>query len=140
MKFSVDETALLDRYGTTPSHWKNQLGHKFKPLGYQLGSYCCEPSNVAIRSGKACHESALHRITANSEDHRNRRRCTCRGSQWKFASCDYYLNLSADQIGVQLGQPIIALLRPTVFDSQIFTRDETGFLQSLVKCDHEGML
>ncbi len=47
-----------------------------------------------------------------------------------------HVDLAADEIGGQCGQPIIVALRPAVFDRHVLSLDIAGFAQSLVERGH----
>src|SRR4051812_10670928 len=47
------------------------------------------------------------------------------------------IDLAADEIGGQCGQPIVMALRPAVFDRQILSLDVAGFAQSLAERGHK---
>ena len=44
-----------------------------------------------------------------------------------------HIDLAADEVGGQCGQPIIAALRPAVFDRHVLSLDIAGFAQSLAE-------
>ena len=48
-----------------------------------------------------------------------------------------HVDLAADEIGGQCGQPIIAALRPAVFDRHVLSLDVAGFAQSLAERGHK---
>ena len=48
-----------------------------------------------------------------------------------------HINLAADEIGGQCGQPIIVALRPAVFHRQVLSLDIAGFAQSLLERGHK---
>ena len=47
--------------------------------------------------------------------------------------CHDHIDLAADEIGDQCGQPIIVVLRPAVFDRYVLPLDIAGFAQSLAE-------
>ena len=47
-----------------------------------------------------------------------------------------HIDLAADEVGGQGGQPIIATLRPAVFDRHVLSLDIAGFAQSLAERGH----
>ena len=51
--------------------------------------------------------------------------------------CHDHVDLAADEVGGQCGQPIIAALRPAVFDRHILSLDIAGFAQSLAERGHK---
>ena len=48
-----------------------------------------------------------------------------------------HVDLAADEIGGQCGQPIIVALRPAVFDRHVLSLDIAGFAQSLAERGHK---
>src|SRR4051812_48056699 len=53
------------------------------------------------------------------------------------AACHDHIDLAANEIGGQGGQPIIAILRPAVFDRHVLILDITHIAQPLAESDHK---
>jgi hypothetical protein len=53
------------------------------------------------------------------------------------AACQDHINIAADEVSCQCRQPIIATLRPTVFDRYVLAFDPAGFAQPLANPGHE---
>ena len=51
--------------------------------------------------------------------------------------CHDHVDLAADEVGGQCGQPIIVALRPAVFDRHVLSLDVAGFAQSLAERGHK---
>ena len=74
-----------------------------------------------------------------SEDDRDRRGRNFRGQcRTEIAACHDQIDLAADEIGGQCGQPIIAAFRPAVLDRHVLSLDIAGFAQSLAERGHQG--
>ena len=52
--------------------------------------------------------------------------------------CCYQVDLAADEIGRQCGQPIIVAFRQAVFDRHVLSLDIAGFAQSLAERGHQS--
>ena len=112
----------------------NQLGQQLEPLGRQLGRYDADAGEVAARPGEAGDQ-------ARARPGRRHRRRRSGSSRSRFSppapqGCrrvDDHVDLAADEIGGQCGQPIIVALRPAVFDRHVLSLDVAGFAQSLVE-------
>jgi len=114
----------------------NQLRKQIEPLGHQLDGEVAEAREVAARPGETGDETRLDRVVVASEDDRNRRSRIFRRQCRRIAGgCDYG-NPAADEIGGQCGQPIIATLRPAIFDRHILSLDVPGFTQPSAEADH----
>src|SRR5262249_44988144 len=79
----------------------------------------------------------LHRIVADAEDDRDGRGRGFGGARSRrVARYRNYPNLTADQLGRQLRHPLILPLRPAVFDRDVLTFHETGFVETFAECGH----
>ena len=52
------------------------------------------------------------------------------------ALADDHIDLTADEIGRQRGQPIIVPFRPAIFDGHVLTLDITDLAHPLTECGH----
>src|SRR5262245_26239840 len=76
----------------------------------------------------------LHRINAGHEDDRNGRGGgLCCKYRAEGACCDDDGRLTMDQIFRQRRQPVVATLRPAIFDRHVLTLDVAGFGQALTE-------
>src|SRR5262245_11301598 len=93
--------------------------------------------DVATRLVETCDEAEFDRVAAGCEDDRYCRVCSlgrnCRGGVHRSDHC----HLTAYQIGRQLRQPIVVILRPAIFDSHVPALYVAGFAQTFAKCRHE---
>ena len=113
----------------------DQLGQQLEPLGHQLRGQNADAREVAARPGKAGDQTLSDRVGAE-EDNRDRRGCAFAARAAGGAGHDH-VDLAADEVGGQCGQPIIATLRPAVFDRHILSLDIAGFAQSLAERGHK---
>ena len=115
----------------------NQLGQQLEPLGHQLGGQDADAREVAARPGETGDQARLRPGRC-----RRRRRSGSSRSHFsplvpqRAAVVDDHVDLAADEIGGQCGQPIIAALRPAVFDRHVLSLDIAGFAQSLAERGH----
>jgi len=83
-------------------------------------------------------EAVFDRVAAD-EDDRDRRCRTFRRQRRRGAARRYdHVDLAADEIGCQFGQPIVTALRPAVFDRQILSLNIAGLGKALVKRGDDG--
>ena len=136
MTRSALEFVRVHQQGNHPSP-RNQLRQQLKPLSRHLGGEHADPSEVAARPGEAGDQPVPDRIGATPEDDRDRRGRAFRGKCTRRAGRDDQIDVAADEIGGQCGQPIVMALRPAIFDRQILSLDIAGFAQSLAERDHK---
>src|SRR5262249_49226723 len=89
---------------------------------------------VAARPSEAGDETELDRVIASDED--NGDRCGCRlGGECRRVTSRRgdYGNLSTNQFGCKLRQPIVLALRPAVFDHYVLALHIADLLQALPK-------
>jgi hypothetical protein len=118
--------------------WGTSSDSSSKTLGRQLNVDVAEAGEVAIRPSQAGDEAGCDRVTDASEDDRDRRGGILRGQRRCRGDGRDHINLAADEIRGQSGQPIVIALRPAVFDRDVLALDVAGFVQSLEECSHEG--
>src|SRR5262249_30073526 len=89
---------------------------------------------IATRTCKACDQTNLDRIFADTEDDRNglgrrfsseRSGVTARGGDDRYSA--------ADEVGHKRGQTIVAALEPMVLHCHVLTPDVTGLLEPFAK-------
>src|SRR5262249_6931752 len=111
--------------------------HQFYLLGPQRVTEKTHPRDVAARSVEAGNEAFSDGIVAGREynwhGRSHRLGCRCRSDV-----ADDDSDLSADQLGHQPRQLIIATLGRAKFDRDVLSLDITGLLQALAECGHEG--
>src|SRR5262249_50917725 len=84
-----------------------------------------EAREVAARPGQAGDEASRDRV-AYAEDDRDRRGCVFRCDCRDAALGHDHVDLAADEVGSQGGQPIIAVLRRAVFNRYVLSLDMAG--------------
>ncbi len=99
---------------------RHQLGQQLQSLEGQLGEHEADARARAARPGETGDEAGRNRVGADDEDNRDRRGCALRRERRLVAGRDDQINLAADEVGGQFGQPIIVTLRPTIFDRQVW--------------------
>ena len=90
---------------------------------------CCT-SHVAAGPRDIGDKAHFHRIAAGREDNRNRRRRFFCRKRCRRAGGRDDRNLTADEIGGQVGQPVVMALRPAVLDHDIPSLDEAHRVQA----------
>jgi hypothetical protein len=113
----------------------HQFMKKFQPLRRQLAAQKIDSRQVAARPSEAGDETEPDRVIASDEDDGDR--CGCRlGGECRRVTSGRgdYGNLSANQFGRKLRQPIVLALRPAVFDHYVLALDIADLLQALTKC------
>ena len=93
-----------------------------------------DPCQVAARPGEAGDKTKPDRVFGDGEDDGDRRGCRLGRQRRSGASGrDDHGDLSANQIGRQLRQPIDLILGPAVYDRHVLALDIAGLLQALAK-------
>src|SRR4051795_4344301 len=100
-----------------------------KPLGRQLEGEGAEAYEVAARPGQAGDEAGRDRV-AYAEDNRDRQGCVFRCDCRDAALGHDHVDLAADEVGGQGGQPIIAVLRRAVFNRYVLSLDIAGVAET----------
>src|SRR5207247_903551 len=92
----------------------------------QLGVDERYTGNVAARPTEARDESGLHRVAAVREYDGNGRGRGLRGEGGDHAAGgEDDIDAASDQVGCERRQPVIAKIRPAVFDEEILFLNET---------------
>ena len=115
----------------------NQLGKQLEPLGRQLDDEDADAREVAARPGETGDQAGRDRVVAADEDDRDRRGRVFAASADSAAARRDQIDLAADEVGGQCGQPIIVALRPAVFDRHVLALDIAGFAQPLAERGHK---
>ena len=116
----------------------NQFGKQLESLGIQLGGEHAHAREVATGSGETGDEACRDRVVAADEDDRDCRGCAFRRQRRRGAATRRdHVDLAADEVGRQCGQPIIVALGPPVFDRHVLSLDIAGFAQSLPERGHK---
>ena len=112
----------------------NHLVKQREPLGRQLDVHAAQARDVAARPGEIGDEAVPDRVADADEDDRDRRGCAfCRQCRRGAAAGRDQLDLAADQIGGQRGQPIITSLHPAVFNREILPIDIARRIQRILE-------
>src|SRR5262245_30114681 len=93
-----------------------------------------DTGDVAARPVETGDEAELNRVAAGYEDDRDRRSrrlgYNCRGDVMRSD----HRHLTAYQIGCEVGQSVVLVLRPAILDHDILALDVTGFTKALPEC------
>src|SRR5947209_2017287 len=93
-----------------------------------------DTGDIAARPVETGDEAELNRVAAAYEDDRDRRSrrlgYDCRG---KVMRSDHR-HLTAYQIGCEVGQSVVLVLRPAILDRHILALDVAGFTNALPEC------
>src|SRR5215831_2015591 len=93
-----------------------------------------DTGDVAARPVETGDEAELNRVAAGYEDDRDRRSrrlgYNCRGDIMRSD----HRYLPAYQIGREVGQSVVLVLRPAILDRHILTLDVAGFTNALPEC------
>jgi hypothetical protein len=109
-----------------------------QPLGRYLVDEKIDAGHVAAGPGETSDKTELDRVTADTEDDRDRR-CRSFGRERRHvAGRGDYGDLSANQIGQQRRQAIVLALQPVVFDRHVLAFDVPGFVEALAKSSRKA--
>ena len=112
----------------------NQLGKQLQPLGHQLGDRMLKPVRLPPgRARLATRPAATGSLPTMKTIGIVEVAFFAASAEGVAAARHDHVDLAADEIGGQCGQPIIATLRPAVFDRHILSLDIAGFAQSLAE-------
>jgi hypothetical protein len=78
---------------------RNQLGHKFEPLGRQLAAEPANAGDVAARPGEIGDKAGRDRVAPDGEDDRDRLTCRFRRAWRTTARRHDHVDLATDEIG-----------------------------------------
>ena len=99
---------------------RHDLAQDLEALRRQCARDERDAGRVAARLGHALHESEAHRIGADGEHDRNRRRGGLRGSRGRdVAGGGDDVDLARDQLGRERGQAGVVAVRPAVLDREV---------------------
>ena len=108
-----------------------------KQLCPKLRPHEADTGDIAARPVEAGDEAEFDRVAAAYEDDRDRRSrrlgCNCRGGVVRGDHC----HLTAYQIGCEVGQSIVLVLRPAILDRHVPALDVAGLAQALAECGHK---
>jgi hypothetical protein len=112
-----------------------------EPLGDHFGSEEIYACRIASWSADARDQPKLDRVLANTEHDRDGRGRSLGGAgsgraAWYGDDC----YLPVDQLGRQFRHPIVLTLRPTVFDGDVLTFHEAGFVEAFAERGHIGRI
>src|SRR3974377_968331 len=92
---------------------------------HKLAAHVGEAGYIAAWPTEAGHEAKLDRVYGGAENYRN---CRSQGLGRERARCAFrasdYVDLAANEIGGQFGQPIAIILRKAKFDREISSFDQ----------------
>ena len=116
---------------------RHQLVQESKLFLAEVIRHEVDTSHVAARPIKTGNEVALDRVEARCEDGRYRRGyslgCRCR----RGVGGGNYCHLAAYQIDCEVGQSIVLVLCPAIFDRHVLTFDVATLADTLPKCIHK---
>src|SRR5262245_40757074 len=93
-----------------------------------------DTGDVAAWSVEAGDEAKLNRVTAGCEDDRDRRSRRLGYNCRRGVMRSDHRHLTAYQIGCEVGQPVVLVLRPAILDHDILALDVAGFANALPEC------
>ena len=130
--FGFTSRAITLAWGTSSDSSSSRLG---------ISSTVRMLTPVRLPPGRArlATRPRLDRVAADDEDDRDRRGCAFRRECRRGAARHDHVDLAADEVGGQCGQPIIVTLRPAVFDRHVLSLDIAGFAQSLAERGHKRL-
>ena len=111
----------------------SQRARSNEPLGIQLGVHDADAREIAARLGEAGDQPGRDRVGAAHKDDRDHRGRSFRRSYRRDGDRCNHVDLTADEVGGQGGQPIVPEFGPTVFDRHVLSRYVAGFAESLVE-------
>ncbi len=129
--FGFTSRAITPAWGTSSESSSSRLG---------ISSVAMMLTPVRLPPGRArlATRPARPGRRRRKDDRDRRGRVFCRQCRRSAAAGRDHVDLAADEIGGQCGQPIIVALRPAVFDRHVLSLDIAGFAQSLAERGHNG--
>jgi hypothetical protein len=120
------------------SRTRQQFMEKFEPFWPKLSAHRRDTGEIAAWSGEAGDEPKFDWIRAGAEHDRNGRgrRLGGKRSRWS-AGCSDDRHSMLDQIGDQLGQSRIIIIRPAIFDHQVAAFDIAGLSEPIAEGRHD---
>ena len=115
----------------------HQLPQQFQPFGSQLPREKRHTGDISAGPVEARDKALLDRITAPSEDDRNRRRRGL-GHEGRRGGRNDHSRLVADQFGDQQRQPVRLIVRKPIFDNNILAFDKARLLEALAEAGNVG--
>src|SRR4051812_35210623 len=110
-----------------------QLVQEFQPLWHHLLGKEIDTCRIAARSSEARDKSKPHRVLGNGEDDGNSRSCCLRCKGRSSVGRGDHGDLSANQFGRKLGQPLELTLGETIIDRHVLALDKADILEPLAK-------
>jgi hypothetical protein len=108
-----------------------------QPLGRHLLTEKIDSCRIAPRTREASDKTKLNRISGDTEDDRDRRRCSFGRARCRPAArYGDHGHRATDQIGDQWRQAIILALQPVIFDGDVLPFDVTGFMEAFTERCH----
>src|SRR5262245_12314924 len=115
----------IDQYRET-SRGGHQFAQEFQPFCRYLTAEKIDARHISARPGETCDQTETDRILGDDEDDGDCRSCCFRRyDRTETASRSDHSDLSANQVGRQLWQPIRFILGPAVVDRNVLALDET---------------
>ena len=115
---------------------RHQFTQKLQPLGPHRTCQETNAREIAVGPREVGYQTEANRVSTAGEDnwYRRRRRLGC--ERLRGASRDDYYDLSTSQLGSELWQLIVLIVRPAVFDGDVLALDITGSPEALAECAH----
>src|SRR5262249_30288449 len=108
----------------------DDLAQKFESLAIGLGLLERKSGSIAARPRQTCDQAGADRVPGHENDGDDRRRLLG-GHDSDSRRCDNDINPAPDELGRDLGEALVAPLRPTILDRDGATIDPTEFAQPL---------
>src|SRR4051812_7257184 len=110
-----------------------QLVQEFQPLWHHLLGEEIDTCRIAARPSEAGDKSKPHRVFRHGEDYGNSRSCCLRCKGRRSVGCGDHGDLSANQFGGKLGQPLELTLREAIIDRHVLALDKADIPEPLAK-------
>src|SRR5215468_4478269 len=108
----------------------DHLAQKLKPLGRKLGRLNRQACDIAAWPRQGCDQASTDRVRRHPEhDRDNRCRLLCRDNRLSRVGDDN-VDFALDELGRDLGKPLVASLRPAIFNRDGATFDPAELAQA----------
>src|SRR6516164_420119 len=108
----------------------DHLAQKLKPLGRKLGRLNRQACDIAAWPRQGCNQASTDRVRRHPEhDRDNRCRLLCRDNRLSRVGDDN-LDFALDELGRDLGKPLVASIRPAIFNRDGATFDPAALAQA----------
>ena len=115
---------------------RHQFAQECQPLPRNLGWKKVDSSQIATRSGKACHKAQPDRVLGNEKGNGD-----CSGRRLgrecgRRTECGDHCDAAVNQIGRQRRQPLKIVVGPAILDCHVLALDKPHLFQTFAECSH----